>query len=432
MLRAIQVQNFRMLAQNYLRLESSFHVLVGQNATGKSTFLSAINLVSSVLRHGAKRALLDISPNFFDLCFEPGRPSVAIAIELDVPAPPVAATGRLVRDEAPEVDQAVVPLRYELELGPDEHGKLGLRVLRENLFQLPRQLEGLPSLSGPEAARYPLMHTHAAPPRSWQPLLAKGSDGRAHFYSKSGLVETWRPQLDQSAFGVLPAEDGDDDEYPLARLAQQLLAEGPQLLALDVSRMREAVPPMQESRLQLSGANLPHVVRAFRERDPILFDLWVKHVALAVQGLESIDVIERPEDRHLYIVGRFAGAHHQPVPAWLMSDGTLRLLALTLLGFAAEPDQPRFYMIEQPEDGLHPLAMETVFTSLSDPPPGTQVFLATHSPVFLAQVAIEQTLVFRRALEGYSIICHGTEIPELRDWHGRTNMAHLLASGVLS
>lgn len=64
-------------------------------------------------------------------------------------------------------------------------------------------------------------------------------------------------------------------------------------------------------------------------------------------------------------------------PSWLVSDGTLRFLALTLLAYLPDPAGP--YLIEEPENGIHPRNVETVFESLSSVY-DAQVLLATHSP----------------------------------------------------
>lgn len=430
MLRALQTDNFRMLAQNYVRLSTDLQVLVGQNATGKSTLLGAIELISTVIRDGAKRALVPLSPNFLDLCFYPGQPRIALALELAVSAPHPERSFHSLSLPGIDGPPDYVVLRYEVELGPDEHDRIGLRILRENLFRLPERAQDMPSLSGEEAARYPVMHSPAKPPRGWQMLLSKGLDGRAHFRDeRQDISDSWRPAPEQSAFAVLPEEE---EQYPLALRARELLLNAPQILVLDVAKLRRPSPPGLGVRLLPDGSNLPHVVRALRDNDTFLFDHWVSHVGLAVRGLSQIEIRERAEDRHLYLAARFEGQHDQFVPSWLLSDGTLRLMALTLLGFAAEPSIPRAYMIEQPEDGLHPLAMQTVYSALCTPQLGTQIFLATHSPVFLAQVALEQTLVFRRSSVGYSIIRRGPEIPELQAWRGHADMAHLLVSGVLS
>jgi predicted ATPase len=127
----------------------------------------------------------------------------------------------------------------------------------------------------------------------------------------------------------------------------------------------------------------------------------------------------------------FAGSHGDPVPSWLLSDGTLRLMALTLLSFAASETTSDAYLIEEPENGLHPLAMQTMLEALSQPPDGMQVLLASHSPILLANLRLEDVLAFRRDRDGSAVVRRGEEVPELRDWQGRANLADLFVSGVL-
>ena len=64
------------------------------------------------------------------------------------------------------------------------------------------------------------------------------------------------------------------------------------------------------------------------------------------------------------------------MPSWILSDGTLRLLAVTLLAYSR--GAARSLLIEEPENGIHPRAIDTVLQSLRHVYDG-QVFVATHS-----------------------------------------------------
>ena len=113
----------------------------------------------------------------------------------------------------------------------------------------------------------------------------------------------------------------------------------------------------------------------------------------------------------------------------MLSDGTLRMMALSLLSYAAEPDASGVFLIEEPENGLHPLAIQTVYQALAAPPDGVQMLCASHSPVMLSHSTLEQVLVFRRTVEGSAIVRHGREVPELVDWTARDNLADLFEVG---
>ena len=131
MIRRAIIKNYRMLRANDVALPP-FVVLVGKNATGKSTFLGALRFVSDLLRGGVDQALEGAleheAPNFLELCFDPRLP-IEIAVEVDV-------DGR--------------PARYEVQVGPDPSA--GIAVLREQLYLLPEP--GLALLPEPEVDQF--------------------------------------------------------------------------------------------------------------------------------------------------------------------------------------------------------------------------------------------------------------------------------------
>lgn len=135
----------------------------------------------------------------------------------------------------------------------------------------------------------------------------------------------------------------------------------------------------------------------------------------------------RRADRHRYLMLRYGGG--LDVPSWMASDGTLRLLALTLPAYL--PDFTGVYLIEEPENGIHPRAVETLFQSLSSVY-GAQILLATQSPVILSIVKLDQVLCFAKSpVDGATDIAAGPQHPALSDWRGETDLGVLFAGGVL-
>jgi predicted ATPase len=106
------------------------------------------------------------------------------------------------------------------------------------------------------------------------------------------------------------------------------------------------------------------------------------------------------------------------VPSWVVSDGTLRLLALTLLAYVS--DSSRVYLIEEPENGVYPTALQAIYESLSSIYEG-QVLIASHSPVLLGMAKPGQLLCFMKTTEGTKIV-RGSEHPGLRDWQGEVSL----------
>lgn len=87
-------------------------------------------------------------------------------------------------------------------------------------------------------------------------------------------------------------------------------------------------------------------------------------------------------------------------------------------------------LVEEPENGIHPRAVETVFQSLSSVY-AAQVLLATHSPLILSIARPEQVLCFAKTREGASDIVRGSEHPALLHWKGEVDLGTLFAGGVL-
>jgi len=168
------------------------------------------------------------------------------------------------------------------------------------------------------------------------------------------------------------------------------------------------------------------VIGNLMKRDPSRFDDWVAHVRTALPDIEQIRTVERPEDRHRYLVIRYR--NKVEVPSWMVSDGTLRLLALTLPAYLQ--DFEGIYLIEEPENGIHPRAVETMFQSLSSTY-RAQILLATHSPVILSVAKLEQILCLAKTDDGATDIVRGNEHPALRHWRGETDLGVLFAGGVL-
>lgn len=197
-------------------------------------------------------------------------------------------------------------------------------------------------------------------------------------------------------------------------------------LVLNSAIMRKPSPPGQPRGFRPDGSNLPWVIESLAEKHPDRYREWIRHLNTALNDLKDIQTIVRPEDRHCYLVVCYR--NNLEIPSWMVSDGTLRLLALTLPAYL--PELQGIYLIEEPENGIHPRAVETMFQSLSSVY-GAQILLATHSPVILSVAEASQVLCFAKTEEGATDIVVGSKHPALRNWRGETNLGVLFAGGVL-
>jgi len=159
---------------------------------------------------------------------------------------------------------------------------------------------------------------------------------------------------------------------------------------------------------------------------PERFAGWLQHLQSALPDINGIRTVERPEDKHRYVVVNYHSVGD--MPAWMVSDGTLRLLALTVLAYL--PTFNGIFLIEEPENGIHPRAIEAMFDSLRSVY-GAQVLVATHSPVILSIVDTKSVLCFAKTADGATDIVRGDMHPRLQKWQCETDLGSLFAAGIL-
>ena len=199
-----------------------------------------------------------------------------------------------------------------------------------------------------------------------------------------------------------------------------------QRISLSGEALRRPSPPSTVAGIGPDGGNLANLIHNFKKEDAERFGLWIRHVREALPEIGDVRTHERPEDHHRYLVVHYRNG--LKVPSWIVSEGTLRLLALTSLAYAPLPPGP--CVVEEPENGIHPTALETVIQSLSSAY-GRQILLATHSPLIATLADPQDVLCFGHSDEtGTTAVC-GHEHPRLENWQGHADLGTLLASGVL-
>ncbi|NMA45087.1 MAG: AAA family ATPase [Lentisphaerae bacterium] len=420
MITRIEAKNFRCLRYVSQPLEN-FHVLVGPNASGKTTFLDVIGFLGRMVADGLEAAVNERTSNFVDLLWQRSGHAFELALEAVIP-----------QTTRKQLAKPFGAFRYEIRIGLDpetrEVGILDEKAWVQQAESTPKALEQRKLFPMEPIIPDTLLTSHG---KQWQKVLSKTYRGNDNFYMEvreTGDGKGWFPSLRlgprKSALANVPE---DEATFPVATWFKRTLMEGVQQIALNSMRLRRPSPPNRGIGFSPDGSNLPWVVwnleqPANRKR----FTEWVEHVRTALPDIENIETVERPEDRHRYLVLHCHGG--LKVPSWMASDGTLRLLALTIPAYI--PDFKGICLIEEPENGIHPQAVETVFQSLSSVYEA-QVLLATHSPVILSVAEADKVLCFKKTDSGATDIVRGDAHPALRNWRGGINLGDLFAAGVL-
>ncbi len=394
-----------------------FVILVGPNASGKSSFLDIFTILHDVLTESPVYAIERRSSHFKELVWNQTGDSFEIALEFLIP-----------EDKNKNFHLA----RYEISLAEDKNE--GIVVKNENLFLIKEGAETRKEQRGgpqqrtlfplePKPPEYIVAPRKRTPP-GWRKIISKSPQGNDYFRSETTDWNiTYRFGPTKASLARIPE---DQIRFPIALWVKKVLTEGVNFLQLNSVAMRWPCRPDTPITFQMDGSNLPKVIKHLQENHRDHFKRWVKHIRSALPEIEDIGIKEREEDRYLYVYAKHK--ENLRIPSWLLSDGTLRLLAQTLIAYLPVRDQ--IYIIEEPENGLHPLAIESVFQSLSSVYQN-QILLATHSPAILRLAEPKDILCFSRTDSGAVDIVQGENHPKLKNWRKEVDLATLHAAGVL-
>jgi predicted ATPase len=421
MITRIEAKNFRCL--HFINQQmGSFHVLIGPNASGKTTFLDVIAFLGRMMADGPEAAVTERTNDFKDLVWKHECDWFELAVEASIP-----------EQKRKELKRDFATFRYEVRIGIDrEIQTVGILDEKAWLQQSPEK-PSAPSQRElfPMEPQAPESILTGKAKTKWQRVLTKAHGGNDNFYVEvrdSGGGKGWFPSIRlgprKSALANLPE---DEYKFPVSTWFKRMLIEGVQQFALNSLLMRKPSPPNQGKKLKSDGSNLPWIIHELEQPgNKSRLKMWVEHVRTSLPEIESIRTVEIPDNRFRYLLLRYQSGLE--IPSWMASDGTLRFLALTIPAYI--PEFSGICLIEEPENGIHPQAVETVFKSLTSVY-GAQVLLATHSPVILSIADVDKVLCFKKTESGATDIVRGDQHPALKDWRGDVNLGTLFAGGVL-
>ena len=402
MLKRIHVRGYKSLRDVEVELQP-LSVLFGPNAAGKSNFLDILQLLSKL---ASARTLKE--------AFEPpyrGKPlesftfgpegiqgllkaeSHRFSVEVDVELSPavIEKVNQLIRDmrrtgkktagadkkngpknKIPTVRETSLRYRLEIEILP----KVGiLRVVDEYLAALNRKGEPTgkrkPFLSL-EEERFHLRMEGQSHPIYYERYLDHTILSLPHYPPHYPHLVAMRNELESWMFFYFEPRE----------------------------RMRAANPVKEVRHIGLMGEELAAFLNTLKNLDPGQFHAVEKAMKTILPNVEGIQVdVDGQGEVELKLVE--AGV---PVPARVLSEGTLRILGLLALSGARE--QPALIGLEEPENGIHPRRIKLIAEMLKNRSTRlpTQYIVTTHSPLLPDLMPNESLFVCRKRKGSTEII----------------------------
>ena len=185
------------------------------------------------------------------------------------------------------------------------------------------------------------------------------------------------------------------DTGPTARIMQYCYVDGDRWLMPDAGNLAAVL-----YRLQLQDENAYRRIVATVKQVAPFFDDFV----LDPTGSSKKDIILNWRHRKSDLV---FGPHQ-------LSDGTLRAICLISLLMQPAEDLPHLIIVDEPELGLHPYALNVIASLFKSASHHVQVLLSTQSSAFLDHFDAEDVVIVERDGESSQFVRPDAE--ELKDW----------------
>jgi predicted ATPase len=146
--------------------------------------------------------------------------------------------------------------------------------------------------------------------------------------------------------------------------------------------------------LRPDAANLAAYLYRLKKTHPDHYQKIRDTIQLVAPFFDDFILRPMPENENkIQLEWRERGSDY-PFLAYHLSDGTLRFICLTTL--LLQPIPPRTILVDEPELGLHPYAINTLASLIKSAATRTQIIISTQSVPLVNQFKLEDLLVVNR------------------------------------
>ena len=381
----IKISNYRNFDDLSVRL-NDFNLLVGANASGKSNFVQAFQFLRDIVNHGLEDAISRQGGVEYLRNIKIAK-SLPLLFQVVMRGDTTWWWFPFDRDN---FNVTIHEIDYEFSL---KFGKKGYE------YAVDRD-------------RMTLTYSREDPAEKFS----------VSFFNRDGKLETESTDPDESAlfFAGMPIfreSSGAEEktlliEEPLVGLNVQPALDWLSKIGIydfDPKLPKRATPISGPSELTTDGSNLAIVL------NKVLSDEESKRGFLNLSRdllpfLRGVDV-EKVADKSIFFKLREKYAEKADLPAFLISDGTINMMALIIALYFQEK---RLSIIEEPERNIHPHLISKVMTMFREASKKKQIIATTHNPEMVKQADLEHILLVKRDGRGFSKITKPADSEQIR------------------
>jgi predicted ATPase len=391
MLTRIQIRGYKSLKNVEVRM-ADLSVLFGPNAAGKSNFLDCLQLLSKLASSRTIKEAFEPPYRGKPLeSFTFGAHGIRGALDQERLSFSIEADVRLSRTVVEAVNRQLKEMRRS-NVQEGESGEEGKNAsgVREHNLRYRIDIEMLPKSGLLRVAdEYLAALTDRGEPTGRRKPFLSREGNRLHLRLEGQAHPTYYERYLDHSILSLPHYP---PHYPHLVAMRRELENWLFFYFEPRERMRAANPVKEVRHIGLMGEELASFLNTLKALDPMQFKAVEKALRTIMPNVEGVGV-EVSALGEVELTLKESGI---PVPARILSEGTLRILGL--LSLAGAKEQPSLIGFEEPENGIHPrriqLVAELFKTRASSGE--TQYIVTTHSPLLPDLVTDDSLFVCRR------------------------------------
>ena len=203
--------------------------------------------------------------------------------------------------------------------------------------------------------------------------------------------------------------------------------EGISLYDIDPKLPKRAIPFTGKKELEENGRNIAIVLNSIfqDEKEREKFNKFLNDLLPFADDLS----VDRMRDESFITCLKESYTDYY-FPAYLLSDGTINIVAMIVILFFEEKS---VIILEEPGRNLHPLLLSKIINMMEDVSQelNKQIIITTHNPEIIRYTDPKKIIVINRDEDGFSQMSKPSEKVELKTFLKDIGMADLFLEGIL-
>lgn len=407
MIHSLEVKNFKSYQSGILHL-APLTLLIGANASGKSNIIEALTLLSK-LAEGEQLTLLGYSQSSIEKLWRGqmrdlgylGAKSFEIACTIENPS-------------FPEWN------RLEIELSIDREGKL--QITNERMTT--------------QHSTVPLYHIASEPQGAGRDVFVEYDDFAQGGQKPKIVCSSHRAVFTQLLSEIRFHPENQESQKLIPQVCEDYVNRLSRMIVLEPEphRMRD-YSYKTDKRMKRNAANISGVLYNLVQHASLKEQLldWIRN--LPEQEIADLGFMETDRGEVMLHLTETFGDRATPYDATMLSDGTLRVLAIAAVMLSAP--QQTLVVIEEIDRGVHPSRAAGLLQHIYNTARSRhlQVLLSSHNPALLDALpheAIPETVFcYRNRDRGSSELIRLQDIPDYPELIAQGTVGHLMTNNVL-